>query len=70
MHNCSLAKVKLDRPVLVGTLIGEVDRERLVTPQGAREGDRILLTKGVPIEATAILAREFPDRARRVLSAR
>jgi hydrogenase expression/formation protein HypE len=60
---------KLDRPILVGTLIGEVDRERLVTPQGAREGDRILLTKGVPIEATAILAREFPDRARRVLSA-
>ena len=60
---------RLDRPILVGTLIGEVARERLVTPQGARAGDRVLLTKGVPIEATAILAREFPKRARQVLSA-
>jgi hydrogenase maturation factor len=59
---------RLDRPILVGTLIGEVQREMLVTPQGARAGDRILLTKGVPIEATAILAREFPERARQALS--
>jgi len=60
---------KLDRPILVGTLMGTVDRTRLVTPQGAREGDRILLTKGVPIEAAAILVREFPNRARHALSA-
>jgi hydrogenase expression/formation protein HypE len=52
----------LDRPILVGTMIGEVDRERLVTPRGAQLGDSILLTKGVPIEATALLAREFPQR--------
>jgi hydrogenase expression/formation protein HypE len=60
---------KLDRPILVGTLIGTVDRARLVTPQGARAGDQVLLTKGVPIEATALLAREFPGRARQALSA-
>jgi hydrogenase expression/formation protein HypE len=60
---------RLDRPILVGTLIGEVERDRLVTPQGARVGDQILLTKGIPIEATAILAREFPDRLRLVISA-
>lgn len=52
----------LDRPVIVGSLIGEVPRQHLVTPRGASPGDRIFLTKGVPIEATAILAREFPDR--------
>lgn len=52
----------LDRPIMVGTLIGEVDREKLVTPRGARAGDLVLLTKGVPVEATAILAREFPAR--------
>jgi hydrogenase expression/formation protein HypE len=51
----------LDRPVLVGTMIGEVDHQNLVTPCGASQGDRILLTKGVPIEATAILAREFTE---------
>ena len=50
----------LDRPILAGTLIGEVERDRLITPRGARPGDRLLLTKGVPIEATAILGREFP----------
>jgi hydrogenase expression/formation protein HypE len=52
----------LDRPLLIGTLIGEVARQDLVTPCGARPGDRLLITKGVPIEGTAILAREFPSR--------
>ena len=52
----------LDRPIIAGTLIGEVERDSLITPRGANPKDRILLTKGVPIEATAILAREFPDR--------
>jgi hydrogenase expression/formation protein HypE len=58
----------LRRPVLVGTLIGEVRRDRLVTPRGAQPGNRVLLTKGVPIEATALLAREFPEMLRSVLS--
>ena len=58
----------MDRVILVGTLIGEVPAEALVTPRGARPGDRLLLTKGVPIEATALLAREFPDRLAGVLS--
>jgi hydrogenase expression/formation protein HypE len=52
----------LDRPILVGTMIGEVSKENLVTPQGALPGDKILLTKGVPIEATALLAGEFPEK--------
>ncbi len=52
----------LDRPILVGTLVGEVAKERLVTPRGIRPGDRLLLTKGVPIEATAILARDISER--------
>ena len=52
----------IDRPILAGTLIGEVERGKLVTPRGAKPGDRLLLTKGVPIEATAILARELPGR--------
>jgi len=48
----------LDRPIVVGAMLGEVTRERLVTPSGARPGDAILLTKGIAIEGTAILARE------------
>ena len=58
----------LARPILAGTLIGEAQPGRLVTPQGARAGDRLLLTKGVPIEATALLAREFPGRLQDHLS--
>lgn len=58
----------IDRPILVGTLVGEVEKDRLVTPRGARPGDRILLTKGIPIEATSILAREFPNRLQAVLT--
>jgi hydrogenase maturation factor len=51
----------LDHTIVAGTMLGEVMRERLITPRGARPGDRLLLTKGVPIEATSILAREFPS---------
>jgi len=58
----------LDRPILVGTMVGEVAPEKLVTPGGAREGDRLLLTKGVPLEATAILSREFPDQLKGTVS--
>ena len=58
----------LDRPIAVGTLIGEVARDRLITPRGAGPGDRVLLTKGVPIEATALLAREFPERLRSAMT--
>ncbi len=54
----------IDRPLLAVTVIGEVSRDQLITPRGARPGDILLLTKGVPIEATALLAREFPDRLR------
>ena len=59
----------IDRPILSSTLIGEVEREKLITPRGAAPGDLLLLTKGVPIEATAILAREFPERLADVLTA-
>lgn len=58
----------LDRPVLSATMIGEIERDKLITPAGAHESDHILLTKGVPIEATAILAQEFPDQLTHVKS--
>jgi hydrogenase expression/formation protein HypE len=51
----------LDRPILSGTMLGEVQRESLITPQGASPGDAILLTKGIPLEAASILAREYAD---------
>jgi hydrogenase maturation factor len=47
----------LDRPIVAGTMLGEVDKRRLVTTGGARPGDVLLLTKGVPVEGTSIIAR-------------
>lgn len=48
----------LDRPIVVGTMLGEVARDKLVTTRGARVGDSLLLTKGVPLEGAALIARE------------
>ena len=48
----------IDRPIVAGTMLGEVARDRLVTTSGARVGDAIVLTKGVPLEGAALLARE------------
>ncbi len=51
----------LGRPIVVGQMLGEVERGRLVTTSGAQVGDDILLTKGLAIEATSIIAREKAD---------
>ncbi len=48
----------IDRPIVVGSMLGEVARDRLITPTGARVGDALILTKRVAVEATSILARE------------
>src|SRR5438034_9233722 len=48
----------LDRPIVAGTMLGEVAKDKLVTTGGARVGDAIVLTKGVPLEGAAIIARE------------
>lgn len=53
----------IGRAIVVGAMLGEVERDGLVSAAGARVGDQILLTKGYPVEAVAILAREFTAAA-------
>ncbi|MFB3921419.1 MAG: AIR synthase family protein [Terriglobia bacterium] len=48
----------LDRPIVIGQMLGEVEKSKLVRKERQRPGDLVLLTKGVAIEGTAILARE------------
>ena len=48
----------IDRPLVLGTMLGEAAPERLVRTGGAQEGDSIVVTKGIAIEGTALLARE------------
>ncbi len=54
----------LDRPILVGQMIGEVAPNHLVRKTRIAVGDAILLTRGVAIEGTAILARERSELLR------
>ena len=54
----------LPRPLVVGAMLGEVLKDRVVLTSGAQVGDAIVLTKGIAIEGTAILAREAEDRLR------
>ncbi len=48
----------LARPIVLGSLLGTVARDRLITPAGAQPGDAIILTKRLAVEATSIMARE------------
>ncbi|MFB0517925.1 MAG: AIR synthase family protein [Acidobacteriota bacterium] len=49
---------KLEQPIVVGNMLGEVAKERLVDGTKARAGDEVILVKGVAIEGTSIIARE------------
>ena len=51
----------LDRPIAVGAMLGEVDKARAVLSSGVQPGDALLLTKGIAVEGTSILAREARD---------
>lgn len=48
----------LEKPIVVGTMLGEVEREKLVTSNGARPGDAIIVTKWAGLEGTSIIASE------------
>jgi hydrogenase maturation factor len=57
----------LDRPIMVGQMLGEVAKSKLLRKESQRPGDQVLLTRGIAIEGTAILAREkFHILARRL----
>ncbi len=54
----------IDRPIAIGTMIGEVRKSEEMPTSAVQEGDAIILTKGVGIEGTSILAIERADRLR------
>ena len=55
----------VNRPVISGMIAGTVKKGRLLKKTDMATGDRILLTKGVAVEGTAIIAREFGEKLRR-----
>jgi hydrogenase maturation factor len=52
----------IDRPIAIGFMIGTISRHGIIRASGAKPGDAILLSKGIPLEATALLAREFAHK--------
>jgi len=52
------------RPVISVTALGTVARERLRDKRAMRPGDRVVLTKALAVEGTAILATEAAARLR------
>ena len=56
----------IDRPIVVGCMLGEVSPQSLVRPDMAQPDDAVLVTKGIAVEGTAIIAREKGDDLREV----
>jgi hydrogenase maturation factor len=59
----------IHRPIVVGHMLGEVAPDRLVSNDRSRPGDDVLLTKGIAIEGTALIAREKAGELRGSLGA-
>lgn len=54
------------RPVIIGMLTGTVLKKNLVDKRNIKTGDQVLLTKAIAVEGTAIIAREFGGRLKRL----
>lgn len=54
------------RPIIAGMMAGTVSKRDLIDKRNMAKGDRVLLTKGVAVEGTAIIAREFGERLRQM----
>lgn len=54
----------IDRTIAVVTAIGRVRKGEMISAAGAKPGESVILTKGVGLEGTAILATDLADRLR------
>ena len=51
----------VNTPLLCGFMVGEVEKDKLLSPEKIEVGDEIVITKGIAIEGTSIIAREKED---------
>jgi hydrogenase expression/formation protein HypE len=54
--------IGLPRPIVVGMMLGEAPPSETISAAGAQVGDSVILSRGIAIEGTAILATELRDR--------
>jgi len=58
---------RLTNPIVVGCAMGLTEKGNYVTAGGAKHGDRLILTKNVGIEGTAILAADREEQLKKAL---
>jgi hydrogenase maturation factor len=51
----------VSQPVVAGTMLGEVPRDRFVRSGGCQAGDAVLLVGEIPVEGVSLIAREKRD---------
>jgi hydrogenase expression/formation protein HypE len=56
----------IQRPLVAVTALGTLEGREPVRTRGAKPGDRVLITKGIALEGTAILAGDFASTARKL----
>lgn len=54
------------KPVVSGMMAGTVKKSALIEKKRMKPGDCVLLTKGIAVEGTAIIAREFHGRLKKL----
>ena len=60
--------LRVDQPIMVGEMIGEVSREKLIDGSRVKVGDSVLLTKGIAIEGTHVICQEKGEELKRQFS--
>src|SRR5439155_25765080 len=54
----------IQRPIIVGAMLGEAQRGEIVAGENIQPGDCVLMTKKIAIEGTALLARDSAEMLR------
>ncbi len=57
--------IGLNRPIVIGQMLGEAEKAKVVLKSNAHGNDHIVLAKQIPIEGTAIIAREKESELRK-----
>ncbi len=52
----------IDRPIAIGFMIGTLAADNIIRTRDAKPGDVVMLSKGIPLEACSILAKEKPEQ--------
>jgi len=57
----------VNRVIISATALGRQLKDKVISAGGARPGDRIIMTKNLALEGTAIIANDWEDRLRKDL---